>query len=216
MHPIVTSLTIAAAVADGVALSQALGAAGNLVLNGSLVTGGNAVFDAPRRVAIASAGNDSGITFTVTGTARPEMGNIVQSETITGGNGATVYTTQDFATVTSISASGPVATTVLAGTNGIASGPWVPWDNYAVDFQLSVAGFVMSGAPTWQLDYTYDDVYGTWLPANVPFPRPIASTQLVGITGNADAQINSLIRASRLTLTAVGGMQLTQQQQQGI
>ena len=212
-HPIITTVTLAAASANGIATSQALAAAGALVLNGTSVSGGIATLDAPRRILITSAGNDSGINFTITGKARPEQGGVIQSETIKGGNAVAVATTQDFATVTSIVASGAVATTVTAGTNGTGSGPWVPWDTQTVDFQVSVFGAVVSGNPTYQLDYTYDDVFGTWLPAGVPFPRALTSGTLVGLTGNAEGALTNPIRASRLTLTAVGGAQLTQQQQ---
>lgn len=213
MHPIVTTVTLAAASTAGIAQSQSLAAAGNLTLNGSLVSGGVATLDAPRRVGITSAGNDSGITFTVTGTARPEQGGVVFSETIKGANASVAQTTQDFATVTQIAASGATASTVEAGTTATGSGAWVPWDTYAVDFQVSCYGTVLSGSPTWTVEYTYDDVFGTWLPPGVPFPRPVSLTALANQTGTADGQITNPVRASRLTLTVVGSVQLTQQQQ---
>ncbi len=214
-HPIATTVTTIAGVANGIATSQSLPFAGALTLNGSLVSGGVATLDAPRRIAITSAGNDSGITWTITGTARSQQNGVVQSETIKGATlGNTVYTTQDFATVTSIVASGATASTVTAGTNGVASGPWVPWDTQTVDFQVSVYGTVLSAAPpTWQLDYTYDDVFGTWLPAGVPFPRALTSQTLVGLSGTGEGQLTNPVRATRLTLTAYGSAQLIQQQQ---
>lgn len=209
-HPIVTTVTAIAGVANGLALTQSLGAAGLLTLNGSLVAGG---LDAPRRIIVTSAGNDSAITFNITGTARTEQGGGPLSETIAGANAGVAQTTQDFATVSSIAASGATASTVTAGTNGVASGPWVVWDVYADDFQVMAQGNVLSGSPTYQLDVTLDDVFGTWLPANVPFPRASPYGGLVGATGNVMAQITGPVRASRLTLTAFGSVQLTQQQQ---
>lgn len=213
MHPIVTTVTLDAASANAIALSQSLAAAGALTLNGALVTNGVATLDAPRRVGITSAGNDSGITWTVTGTARPEQGGVTFSETIAGANIGVAQTTQDFATVTSIVGSGATASTVTAGTTGTGSGAWVPWDTYAVDFQVSCYGAVMSGTPTWSVEYTYDDVFGTWLPSDVPFPRPLQLSTLKNQTVSLDGQINFTVRASRLTLTVVGSVQLTQQQQ---
>ena len=215
-HPVVTSVNLAAAVSTGIATSQSLpGAKGLSVnLNGSLVTGGAAVLDAPRRVIIASAGNDSGITFTVTGTRGSWWASTAISETITGGNIATVATTQDFLTVTSIVASGATASTITAGTNGTGSGPWVVWDQYATDFQVSLIGYILSGTPTWGVEYTYDDVFGLWLPSNVPFPRAVTFNLMTGLTtSGVDGILTSPVRASRLTLTAVGSVQLTSTQQ---
>lgn len=219
-HPIVTTVTLVAAVANGIATSQSLGAAGPLTLNGSLVSGGVATFDAPRRVGITSAGDDSSITWTVVGTGRAPAGTTNQAgpvltETIAGSHGGTAQTTQDFSTVTSITGNGATASNVTAGTTGTGSGPWVPWDTTAnVTNQISVIGQVLSGSPVWQLDITYDDVYGTWLPSNVTWPRPQVWSNLQGKTGTAiDTIVSNPIRASRLTLTAVGSVQLTQQQQ---
>lgn len=213
-RPIVTPVTIVAAVANGISLSQTRGSAGNLLLNGSLVTGGVAKLDAPRRVVIHSNGNDSGITFTITGAGRPQnQGGAVISETITGANIGDAVTTQDFATVTNISSSGATASTVTAGTNGTASGPWVPWSQFQTDFQATAFGHVLSGSPTWQVDYTYDDVFSYPPAPGQPFPIAIVVPGTTGLTGDAVASIPPVARASRLTLTAVGGVSLTSTQQ---
>lgn len=211
-HPITTTVTLGAAVANGIAQTQSLGGAGNLTLNGSLVSGGVATMDAPRRVIIASLGNDSGITFTITGTARPEQGGIVQSEVVTGANIGTVVSTLDYATVTSIRGSGATASTVTAGTNTTGSGPWVVWDSFISPMKVALAGFVLSGTPGWQLDYTYDDPFGTWLPPGIAAPRPFTDSLIVGLNINQQGYIDFPVRATRLTLTGVGSAQLTQQQ----
>lgn len=215
-HPIVTTVTLVASAATGVAAVQVLpGASGlSLVLNGTKVTAGVAIFDAPRQVTIVSSGNDTGITFIVTGTRGSWWGTSVFSETVTGLNNGTAVTTQDFLTVTSIVASGPAAANVSSGTNGVGSGPWVAWDKYATDFQVSLFGVVLTGSPTWGVQYTYDDVFGFWLPVGVPFPRALNYTALTGQTGTADGALTiGGVKASRLTLSAVGSAQLTQQQQ---
>jgi hypothetical protein len=91
---------------------------------------GNAVatLDKPRRVLITSAGNDAGITFTVTGNT---FGNTPVTEVVTGVSAAAVATVTDFATVTSILTSGSTASTVTVGTNGVAGSPWFRFDDYA-------------------------------------------------------------------------------------
>lgn len=220
-HPIVTSLTLAAAVSNGIAQTQSLpGASGlNLVLNGSLVTAGVATLDVSRRVVIHSNGNDSGITFTITGTRGNGWGNTALVETMAGGNAADAVSTQDFVTVASIASSGATASTVTAGTIGVASGPWVVWSKFASDFQVSLFGVVLSGSPTWGVEYTYDDCFGLWLPANVLFPRAVPFGLMTGLTGTMDGALtNAGVTASRLTISALGGgvaggAQLTQQQQ---
>lgn len=212
-RPITTTVTLGAAVTTGLALAQSLGGAGSLVLNGSLVAAGIGVMDAARRVIITSAGNDSGITFTVTG--KPGAWNPSPSitETIAGSNAGVATTTQDFLTVTSVTASGATASTITAGTNTTGSGPWVVWSEFANDFQVSLYGVVLSGSPTWEVDYTYDDVFGLWLPPNIKFPRAVAFNLMSGLTTSADGVLTSPVRASRLTLTAIGSVQLVQTQQ---
>ena len=210
-HPIALTLTLAAGSATAIALAQARGSAGNLTLNGAAVSAGVATLSPARRVAIASVGDDSGITWTVTGTDR--FGN-AQVETITGATaGNSVATTQDFLTVTRIASSGAAAGNVTAGTNNTASTQWVPWDTYAFDYQISCYGVVQAGSPTWQVDKTYDDVFGTWLPSGVPFPRSITDLTLNGLTATADGYIPAPCRATRLTLVAAGTVQLEQIQQ---
>ncbi len=221
-RPVVTTLTLAAAVSNGIAQAQSLAGAGNLTLNGSLVSGGVATLDsggAARRVIVASVGNDSGITFTVTGTVRdpgnPTGSGIAGSEVLTGTNAGTAESMRDFLTVSKIAASGATAANVTAGTNGTGSGPWVPWDNFVPPFQVAVAAKVLSGAPTYQLDVTYDDVY------SVVVPDAVAWADMTGKTAAAQTSLSESkgavpVRSSRLTLTAVGGVQLTQNQQQGI
>lgn len=103
----------AAADADGISTSATLGGAGNLTINGALASGGAVTFDQPRNVTITSAGDDTGITFTVTGT--DETG-AAQTEVITGADTDVATGTSYFATVTQIAASGASAGNVSAGS----------------------------------------------------------------------------------------------------
>jgi len=75
-----------------------------------------------------SAGNDSGITFTITGT---DWNNNPVSEVLTGANATSVYTLYDYKTVTSVVASGASAGNVSIGTNGVASSRPVFLDTFA-------------------------------------------------------------------------------------
>jgi hypothetical protein len=109
--------------ATNVAAAQAVAGAGDLTLNGTLVSGGVAYLGGQRRVYITSAGNDTGITFTVKGTLSGEgnSGISYQSETITGSNTSVVATTKLFTTITAITASNAAAGNVSVGVQGSAT-----------------------------------------------------------------------------------------------
>lgn len=129
MRPVVVTCgPYAAPSATNIRTASSIAAAGAVTLNGSLVSGGIATLDQPRRVLFTSAGNDSGITFTVNGT---DWNNQPVSEVVTGANATTVYTVYDFKTVTSVVASGASAGNVSIGTNAIASSRPVFIDTYA-------------------------------------------------------------------------------------
>jgi hypothetical protein len=112
----------------------------NVALNGTLVnSAGVAVLDNPRRVLITTA--DTTHVFTVTGTS--PTGTLL-TETV-GPITTSAYTTQDFATVTSITVNGAPTAAVTVGTNGVAATPWVrtdEWANPSVSIQCDVTGTV--------------------------------------------------------------------------
>ena len=97
---------------DGICTASTPSASGSMTLNGALVSNFVAHLPSQRKVLIYSSGNDSGVTFTVTG--KNGVGASI-SETITGPNTTTVYTTKTFLTVTSVLISG-------AGTGSIEVG----------------------------------------------------------------------------------------------
>ena len=116
MRPIsVTVGPYAAAVANGISTAQALAQAGAFLINGSLVSSGAAILDAPRQVAITSAGNDSAIFFTVTGT--DASGNPL-GEAVLGSNAGVVTTNNFFKRVTGVRTSGPTSSVTIGTTSG--------------------------------------------------------------------------------------------------
>lgn len=203
---IVTVGPLAAASSNNIALSQTTGGAANLNINGALASGGVATLDTPRRVLITSAGNDSGITFTVTGTNH--TGNPIR-ETVTGANTSSVYTLQDFATVTRIATSGATAGNVTVGTNGVASSPWK-----VITFEFGSTnlafGVTVSGTTNYSIEYTYDNPNNNQ--ANMQgqgnggsYPTPPTAWALAALsnkTANADGSIGTPIYAWRLTLNS--------------
>lgn len=195
------SLALTAASANNVALSQSASGAGNLTLNGSLVSGGVATFDVPRRVLITAAGNDSGINYTVTGTDRYGR---PQSEVVKGPNATTGATLHDFSTVSQVSVSGATASTVTIGTNTVGSTqPWII-DAFANPVNIGIAGIITSGAATFTVEQSYDDFSPAW-DLNANTPTWFASTGFSAVTSNTDGNITGPITMMRLTINSGTG-----------
>jgi len=199
MNPIRCQYQLVAAVSNGLATAQSLGAAGNLTLNGSLVSGGVGTLDsggAARRVLISSVGNDAGITWTITGTDR--YGN-AQTETIDGGNATPVYSDLDYLTVTQVHASGATAGNVTAGTNGVGSSPWFPRSFNSLG-TLGVSVWIDTGKTVGaNVEITWDDVnvqiskppYGSSVePASDYPPKPIVVTGFANVTQTTYGEIS--------------------------
>ena len=118
----VQSTFIAPAVSDdnGISVNATLAGAGNLTIGGALADGGSVTLVNARNVIITSAGDDSGDTFTVTGT--DETG-AAQTEVITGADTGVATGTSYFTTITQIAASGASAGNVKAGTGTAVAAP---------------------------------------------------------------------------------------------
>lgn len=143
---------LTAADADGICASQTPAGAGDLTLDGALVSGGVAVLDTARRVLITAAADESGVTFTITGTS---YNGRVQSETIAGPNVTTAQSVLDYKTVTSVAISGAAAGAITVGTNGVASSRWLRLDGWAfaqVGLQVDVSGTI-----NYTVQQTFDD-----------------------------------------------------------
>ena len=166
---------------NGIALTQtpAGGGVQNLTLNGALVAGGVATLDAPRRIGITSAADDSGRVFTVYGTDR--YGNTV-SEEITGAAIGEAVSQLDYVTITAITVDDNTAGAVEAGTNQIASTPWIPVDTYRNPVNIGMRVDV-TGVVNWTIQHTFDPVYTSF----GPFPTANHDTmaaQTAGMQGN--------------------------------
>lgn len=187
MQPItVTVGPLDAADDNGIALSQTTAGAANLTLNGALVTGGVAVLDAPRRIIITSGGNDTGITFTITGTT---YGGHTVSETVTGASGAAASSTVDFLTVTQIRASGATSVSgVIAGTNGVAGSRWVRLDSWA-DAQTAIQCNA-SGTVNYTVQVTMDDPNSYTNPVAVPDVTWLNTNDSDAVTATGDVFTN--------------------------
>lgn len=199
MRPIVYTLgPIATADADGIAQAQNPAGAGDLTLNGDLVTDGVAQLGDARRVLITAAGDESDRTFTITGT--DWFGNAI-SETITGPNATTAYTLLDFLTVTQVATSGAGSGNIEIGTNGVASSPPLVLDIYSrpqVSLQVNVTGTV-----DWTVQQTLDNLFDTALADVVWFDHPDAN--MVAETVDRQGNYGYVPFATRIVLNSGTG-----------
>jgi hypothetical protein len=222
-NPSRLTITLAAAAATAVAAAQTPVAAGNLVMNGTLIVAGPtliqgvnysnyAQFDVARRVSIASAGADAAVVFTVRGFNR-DLAPI--SENVTGVATPTpVGTLNDFLIVTSVGVSGATAGAITVGTNTIGSTAWVLVNPYASSWALSAAAIQVSGSVTYQIEHTYDDpnavislpLEGFVVEQNSAVP-PTVWVQSAAVSTPVETQwIDKPIMAHRLTVTAGTGV----------
>lgn len=180
MRPIYATVgPLTAASANAICLSQTPSGAGALTLNGALVSGGVATLDTARRILITCAGNETGKTFVLTGTA---ANGKVQAETLAGPNATTVQSTLDFKTITSITISAAAAGALTVGTSAVASSRWLRLDNWAfpqVAIQCDVSGTV-----NYTVQQTLDDPNSDTLPVSPSAVNWVnhPDTNLVGAT----------------------------------
>ncbi|GAF77392.1 unnamed protein product [marine sediment metagenome] len=100
---------------NGLAEAQAVSGAGEITLDGVLIVNDVFTGDYARRIGILSAGDDSGDTFTITGT---DADGKSQTEDLAGSSGApgTAESIKYYKTVTSVSTDGAAAGNVSVGT----------------------------------------------------------------------------------------------------
>lgn len=197
------TLSPAALDADGVITSATL-TSGAQTLNGALVSGGIATLDSngmARRVYIASDGNDSGVTFTVTG--KNWHGDSF-SETITGPNATSVISDSDFKTVTAVSISGNSTGNITVGTGAKLSGPWIPLDMFRNPFGVGFGCIISSGGSlTYSVEHTFNDIQASVTAAStVAAVDVFAHEDVAAKTVSADGNYAFEVPAIRTTITA--------------
>lgn len=198
MRPISFTRSQPTADPNGTAESQTVTGASALVLNGVLVVSGVSTHSVSAYVTITSAGNDSGITFTITGT-RP--GGSAQTEVVTGANAGTATSTLAFDTVTSIVTSGSTASTVEAGTAQAGYTDWIPLDIYTPN-QVTTISCNVNGTVNYSVQYTNEDPFNREITQMV-VSHPVAA--LVGATADQTGFTTTLMRAVRLVINSGSG-----------
>jgi len=199
MRPV--TLTVGAlttADADGICQSQTPGAAGNLTINGALASSGSVTLDKPRRVLVTTAANESAKTLTVYGTNW--YGQSI-TETITGPNATTGYTTYDFATVTRVAVSAAFTGAVTVGTNGIASSPPVFLDSYGLG--PTAIQVTASGTVNFTVQQSLDDPNSVGYTSTTWVNHP--DTAVAAATATAQSNYAYAPRVVRLLLNSGSG-----------
>ena len=191
MTTVYVSCTPTAVDADGVSASQTPGA-GAILINGALATGGVATFGAAQKVRLTSGGNDSGITFTFTGT---DADGNVQFETVAGTNASNSDTTKFYKTITSITKSGASAGTIVVGNLIASVSPTLRINTGMTPCNFNLLTQLVSGTATWGMDYTFDE--------GAPYPALwIADGTVTGKSANFESTWIKPINGLRLNLTA--------------
>lgn len=146
---------------NGIAEDQTTVGAGDLTLNGALVSSGTATMAEAQIVSIESTGNLSAITFTVTGT---DADGTIISEDVTGPNAATVTSAAYFKTVTQIAVDAAVGTNVevgVAASNGMVTRS-VTTSWWHAPFNVSLSVELVTDTGTFGAQYTVDKPDGSY------------------------------------------------------
>lgn len=199
-----TTTSFTAADPDGIATSQSPSGAGDLTLVSSTVT-----LTPPRFVTITSAGDDTGVTFTITGT-RPGGGT--QSEVVTGANAGAATSTLTFATVTSIAISGASAAAVEAGFTQSGYSDWLPLDIYTPN-QVTTISATVSGTVNYDIQYTNEDPFDRSI-TQTAVAHPAAGGAFTGASTNQTHSTTTLMRSVRYKINSGSGtirLTITQQ-----
>ena len=201
--PIVFTKQLGAASSNSIATSQSPGTAA-LTLTSAVVTIDTATAAKSaigRRVIITSGGNDSGINWTVVGTNG--SGNKI-SDTFAGSSGGAAQSNLDFVTVSSITPSGSVATTAIAGTNGVGSSSWMTLNWHATSvMNVGFAVELVSGACNFTVQHTYDDPNN--LLGGAAYPLPFNSSVVNGASASVDGVYSTPIAAIRVLINSGTG-----------
>lgn len=156
MNPIRVTLNPAAASANNIVTTITPTSGTKLTLNGTTVSGGVATLDIPRRVLLTYGNEASARTMTIFGTDR--NGNAISEIlAVPSGAGGTVYTQQDFLTVTeALPLGGGWTAAMTLGTNAVASTQWF-YREWSQIGKMGVLVSIPASGPTVQLEVTWDD-----------------------------------------------------------
>lgn len=182
--------TIQASSTNGVCASQTPSGAGNLTLNGGLISGGILTLSTPQHISVSCAGSDAARTFTITGT---DFVGAPLTETIAGSAASITKGTKNFKTVTSVAVDAATAGAITVGVVGEFETPWIPLDVHADYFAYSYQ--VVIGTATFTVEGTLDNVQDTSI---TPVAITVQSSGSSSVNGSSVAPT----RAVRVKVTS--------------
>lgn len=142
-----------AATTNNICTSHSPGA-GAVVLAGTAVTAGVATIGAAQLIRLTSGGDDSGITFTFTGT---DSDGRAQTETVAGTNASNTNTTKYFKTITSITKSGASAGTIICGNLIDSVSNTISPNLSTSPIAIGIGVQLVSGTSTYKVQHSYQD-----------------------------------------------------------
>jgi VCBS repeat-containing protein len=167
---------------------------------GAIEVGTNGYYDISQaqHIAVYSAGDDTGDTFTVTGEDRYKN---ALTEALTGSNAGTTAGTKNFGRVERIESSGASTGAVEAGVDGTCESQWFILNYRGNDFNVGLAGEISTGgAMTWDIQHTFDDLF------IAPFVEGAATVfthdTLASETDNQNGNYTNPPAATRSAITA--------------
>ncbi len=183
------TLSPVASDADYISTTESITTPWALQLDGVLT------FDTPQHVTITTTSDETGETFTVTGTDR--YGNVMTEE-LAGPNATVVAGTKNFKTITSIVGTAD-ATGVTAGVDGTCESQWYILNYRGSDFNVGI-GCELSGTATYAVQHTFDDCFANGFVEDDA--TVYTHSTLSGETTNQDGNYTNPPAAIRLAVTA--------------
>lgn len=155
-------------------------------------------FDTPQHVAMYSAGDDTGDTYTPRGYDRY---GVAVTDSITGANAGTSSTQdQNFAWVDRITSSGASAGAVEAGSDGVCESAWFVLNYRGPDFNVAIG--CTSGGATYAVQHTFTNVLASGFRENDA--TVLTHATITGKTSSFDSSYTSPPVATRLAITTAG------------
>lgn len=213
------SETITGSNASRTATTKIFGQVNSVVLSAgsagtiSVGTNGTAVNLQPRKIVLTSSGIDTGVNFTITGT---DVNNAPQSEVLAGASATAATSVLVYKTVSSITASGATAGTLIVGTSAVSATAWVRLDEWAFN-GIGVQSDV-SGTVNYTIQTTYDDPNSPTSPVGPSSVSWINSsdTAAVGATGGIQTSFTYIPTYARVLLNSGSGTVTTTFVQSGV
>ena len=198
MRPIRTDIDLATVDINGIFEAQQLVGAGDVVLDGTEISGG--VWTSPdgfaKQIAIACAGDINTVVFTITG-FREANSKVPITDTITGVNANAVESTEYFYSITSIAADAAVGTDIYGGAVDEAITRTIPLNWRGAECGVNV---FVTGTINYTVQQTVSDIGSL---TNYDYNwQDCDDTALVAATATANTSYVSVPIALRLKVNS--------------